>query len=152
MIYVVTMMMLSKIFRSTGPIALFALIACTQASLAEEAYLRDETADPGGASWADDIVLAPLFLVDTFGMPADHIGLRVTGSYTFVSPEGLVFFIHDFKQTSLWDETFQTPEEFWASDGLHELTIGSSLGPGDADVAKFKRWLSSEFQIWQSQR
>lgn len=121
---------------------------------AQASYERDETADAGGASWSADVELAPLFLVETYGAPAAGDGLRVSGWYTFRAPEGAVFTIHDYKQTSLWagDEGLPPPEAFWRSDRPVELTVGSRLDASDPALSRFKRWLLAAYESWRRRR
>lgn len=46
------------------------------------------------------------------------------------------FVVHDWKSTSLWEEGFPTPEDFWAGEEPEELSIGTR----DLVTADFERW------------
>lgn len=113
-------------------------------------FQRDESADGAGAYLAEDVDLIPLFLVSKFGRPSEGDGLRVSGIYTFTSEKGVVFTVHDYKNTTLWaaDEGLPTPEQFWASQSAEEFSVGSKGEPPEA----FITWLLSEQERWASER
>jgi hypothetical protein len=120
---------------------LFAGLSC-----ADDMYVRDQSLNAGGSYLVDEVEVPPRFLVERFGAPADGDGIRVSGEYTFRSPQGVVFTIHDYKATSLWatDEGLPTPEEFWRSTVPMELSIGAR---GD-DAGEFKTWILAEYRAW----
>lgn len=89
---------------------------------------------------------SPSCLVDLFGKPAEADGEKISGIYVFVSADGEVFTIYDWKKTSLYlgsDGDCPTPREFWEADEVQELEIG---GTGRTSPDVFINWL---IQRWE---
>jgi hypothetical protein len=90
-----------------------------------------------GITTTGEVEIAPVLMVRRFGLPSHSDGYKVSGEYVLVDEEGRPFVVHDWKSTSLWDNSFPTPEEFWANEQPQELCIGTR----DLDTAEFERWL-----------
>lgn len=113
-------------------------------------FARDDARSIEGTSWAADIDLAPAFLVERFGAPAEGDALRVSGRYTFAAADGDVFTVYDYRATTVWatDEDLPDPATFWRRRTPQALSIGSAGG----DAAAFAQWLHVEQQAWRDAR
>jgi hypothetical protein len=99
-----------------------------------------QDADTTGIGGMDEIEIAPARVVATFGPPFSRGDeYKISGEWVFLDDAGLVFTLSDWKATSLFDPSFPSPVDYWASQTPDELTI-SAVGD---DVATFKAWLLS---------
>jgi hypothetical protein len=98
--------------------------------------------DTSGVTEADEIEVAPALVVRRFGSPARGDGSKVSGEYVFLNLNGDLFVLHDWKSTSLWDQSFPHPDEFWAGDEPAELRISTR----DQDAEEFKTWFLQQLR------
>ena len=106
----------------------------------EEPYKRLATWDNFCGYRVGDLRASPSRLVEVFGRPTRGGSdvYKVSGEYYFQDKEKNVFYIYDWKQTSLYDKDYPTPKCFWSFDGKVELGIG---GNGNGSVINFQSWL-----------
>jgi len=135
------------------------LVACTPASIKESSgvasarsasFVRDDSADWNGTYRIGTVQLSPAFLVQRFGAPAQADGERVSGTYTFRSPQGAIFTVYDYKATTLWatDESLPSPEQFWSDKSPRQFSIGGRGEPSK----EFESWLLAAYRDWTSGR
>ena len=131
-------------------VALFRTLVST-VSISRQAYRRNDAIETLGTHLIAEVEFAPLFLVETFGKPANGDGEETTGEYTFVGakPEP-PFTVYDWKSTSRceYGEDLPSPEEFWAGDE----SVLFSIGGRDQDASAFKAWLLAKYQDWEKAR
>ncbi len=110
-------------------------------------YNYTKKADIDGTSQLATISLTPRYLKLAYGPPQKGDGLRVSGIYMFISDADEVFTLYDYKSTTLWDKdsNLPTPEEFWSSDTLIELSVG---GKNDSDYKSFIEFLNKHQAKW----
>jgi hypothetical protein len=84
-----------------------------------------ETVETCGTSKIDELFIEPAMLVKMFGPGEESDGYKVSGEYVFTGPEGTVYTVYDYKSTSLYDDDYPTPEEFWSSTEPTYFSIGS---------------------------
>lgn len=78
-------------------------------------FLLNNDADCSGTYKAATIRLSPKDLVRVFGDGKHRGYYKTTGEYRFVHVKtGAVFTLYDCKQTSAYDYSYTTPNEFWA--------------------------------------
>ena len=114
-------------------------------------FKLDFDADVGGTAKIGDIEVCPADLVRLFGQPDGPSGDgKVSGEYRFVTPEGLVVTLYDYKETTAYygtgDPDIPTPEELWALEAPFAFSVGGTLrchecGENDALFQAFKDWL-----------
>jgi hypothetical protein len=107
----------------------------------KDAFRLSPDADVEGTTWMGDVEVPPAAVVRRFGPPAPGDDYKVSGEYVFTDAAREVFVVHDFKSTSLWDEDFATPEEFWSEIEPQELNISSRVRDVDLFAAWFLRAL-----------
>lgn len=79
-----------------------------------------------GTSGANKYVdVAPADLVEVFGTPDESDGFKVSGEYTFRTSCGSTITLYDWKSTSLYDEDYENPVEFWHSKEERTFNIGA---------------------------
>lgn len=104
-------------------------------------FKLNHAADTIGTGYMGDIEVPPMALIRRFGPPdQEGDGYKESGRYVFVDEAGEPFIVHDWKATSLWEEGYPTPEEFWSGEEPDEFFI-SSRG---RNVSEFKQWLLSQ--------
>jgi len=106
------------------------------------------SADTSGITEMGEAEVPPARLVRRFGTPSRGDGYKVSGEYVFVDSDGEPFVVHDWKSTSLWDESFPTSEEFWAGEEPQELSVSTR----DLDTEGFERWLLDRLDTSRQQR
>jgi len=103
--------------------------------------LRDKDAPFVGSSGVSGVELSPAKLVEVFGKPDESDEYKVSGEYTFDTPNGGVITLYDWKATILYDPDYPTPEELWSSDDFDFSMGGDDLGK--QQVSEFKEWIKS---------
>jgi len=88
------------------------------------------------------IELSPLSLIEKFGAPCESDGFKVSGEFTFQLGDD-IFYVYDWKSTSLYDEDYPSPSELWNTKGLYEFHIG---GVDGKNLEKFKAALLKELR------
>lgn len=103
-------------------------------------FRLDNTVDTIGTGYMGEVEVPPALIVRRFG-PPDRGGdeYKESGRYVFIDEVGEPFVVHDWKATSLWEEGYPTPEQFWAREKPEEFFISSR----DRDVSEFSRWFLS---------
>lgn len=106
--------------------------------------LRPEDAPFISSSGASTYIdLPPAKLIEVFGKPSGEDDFKVSGSYTFNTPNGGIITIYDWKATNLYDENFEeTPESLWSSEKHFEFNIGGD-NLGKQQVGEFMAWIKS---------
>ena len=94
------------------------------------------TTDTTGIFTMGELEVPPALVVERFGPPAESDGYKVSGEFVFIDDRGEPFVVHDWKSTSLWEESLPTPEEFWARNEPEELSIGTR----GVETTEFERW------------
>ncbi len=119
--------------------------------LSEEQYVKwyrhSRNLNIAGTSWVADVELIPEHLALSFGPPGPGDDLRVSGMYAFISDADEVFTIYDYESTAVWDaeSDLPTPEDFWSSGELVELSVGGADG---SDYASFVSWITEKQARW----
>jgi len=107
----------------------------------KDAFRLSPGQNTDGVTWTGDVEVPPAAVVRHFGPPAPGDEYKISGEYVFTDAAGEVFVVHDFKSTSLWDDDFATPAEFWSETEPEELNISSRVQDVDLFVAWFLRAL-----------
>lgn len=85
-------------------------------------FKLDNNASVGGTSFHGVVIkVDPKKLIKALGSPIKG-DYKISGQWVF-KYEGAVFCIYDWKETSLYDDSLPTPEDFWCSDSV-TLHIG----------------------------
>ena len=93
-----------------------------------------------GTSYTTEIYIKPLQLIEMFGEPEGCDEYKSSGMYVFKDWEDNVITLYDWKATNLYNDSCPTPDEFWNSNQLRELHIGSA---GAEAGKRFKAILES---------
>ena len=89
------------------------------------------------------VMLTPAKLVEIFRKAGDSDEYKVSGSYTFDTPNGGIITLYDWKSTTLYDDSYDetpTPEELWSSQKHFEFNIGGD-DLGKQQVEEFIDWI-----------
>lgn len=78
----------------------------------------------GYTSLVGYIEASPAELVRLFGKPLKSDGYKTSGEYLFKIFDRYIT-VYDWKQTNLYDERYQSPKDFWASEERVILHVGS---------------------------
>lgn len=76
------------------------------------------------------IEASPAELVRLFGKPCKSDGYKVSGEYLFKIWDRYIT-LYDWKQTSLYDDRYPNPKDFWKNEERVILNVGSH-GTDDA--------------------
>lgn len=79
------------------------------------------------------IEASPAELVRLFGKPCESDGYKVSGEYLFKIWDTYVT-LYDWKMTSLYDEDYIKPEDFWKSEERYTFNVGSNKREGANDT------------------
>ena len=106
--------------------------------------LRSKGAPFVSTSGANTYVsLPPAKLVKIFGDPQSSDEYKVSGEYSFSTPNGGVITLYDWKATKLYDSGNEfSPEELWSSEAGFEFKIGGD-NLGQQQVREFVAWIQS---------
>lgn len=104
-------------------------------------FTLDNNANPSGSSQVGYINIAPAELIRVFGAPDPSDEYKTSGEYIFRGPQGIIFTLYDYKDTSLYSSGLQSPYQLWGSEEPYTFHIGSN---SDFSVEKFKDWLRSK--------
>lgn len=88
-------------------------------------FTRSREADINFTSRHGYVSATPVTLVDLFGKPDEADGYKVSMEYVFVSPEGDVATLYDWKATSLYGGTRTTPRMLRAQTRPFEFHVGA---------------------------
>lgn len=69
--------------------------------------------------------ISPAKLKAVFGQPRPGNGITVSGSY-ILEKESSIFWIYEYKLTSLYEKDSLSPEDFWNSFFPEPFSIGSN--------------------------
>jgi hypothetical protein len=105
-------------------------------------FKHDPSADTDGVVTMGEIEAEPTRIVGRFGRPTESDGYKVSGEYVFTNDEGQPFVVHDWKSTSLWESSLQSPDRFWASEEPQEFCIATR----DLGTAEFEKWFLSQLK------
>lgn len=100
----------------------------------------DNDADRSGTSLQGYFTASYADLSRLFGEAADSDGYKVSSEWTFVSEDGEVFALYDYKETSLYDRDNPSVEEFRALK-TYDWHIGASH---NSNIKAFKAWLKEQ--------
>ena len=107
-------------------------------------FTRSRDANVSGTHFHGTVRVPPAALVDRFGRPDEADGYKVSMEFVFVSPDGDVVTLYDWKATSLYGGTRTTPRMLRAQTRPFEFHVG---GHRDAPTAAFIAWLKTEFGL-----
>lgn len=79
------------------------------------------------------IEASPAELVRLFGKPCESDGYKVSGEYLFKVWDTYVT-LYDWKMTSLYDEDYIKPEDFWKSEERYIFNVGANKKEGASDT------------------
>ena len=79
------------------------------------------------------IEASPAELVRLFGKPCYSDGFKVSGEYLFKIWDTYVT-LYDWKMTSLYDEDYIKPEDFWKSEERYIFNVGSNKTEDTGDT------------------
>jgi hypothetical protein len=90
-------------------------------------FKLDNSADAYGTSFSGITVTASYGELEAlFGPAADSDFYKVSGEWKFVTPEGSVVALYDWKQTRLYAEDLPFVSEFRSSDEKHTFHVGAA--------------------------
>lgn len=75
---------------------------------------------------------SPAELVRLFGKPLKSDGYKTSGEFLFKIYDRYIT-LHDWKQTSLYDDRCPNPKDFWANEERVIFNVGSQRGTDDAE-------------------
>jgi len=101
-----------------------------------QAFTRS-TKFASGTSLKTHITVSYPKLIELFGQPDECDGYKVSGEFTFEASNGELVTLYDWKKTSLYDSTSQSPQR------LRERTnVELNIGGNNAITAQiFALWL-----------
>ena len=105
-------------------------------------FKLSSSTDTTGITGMGEVEIPPALVVRRFGAPSEGDGYKVSGEFVFVDHNGEPFVVHDWKSTSLWDESFRSPEHFWSSEEPEELIISTR----DVGTAEFENWFLQQLE------
>ena len=79
------------------------------------------------------IEASPAELVRLFGKPCESDGYKVSGEYLFKIWDTFVT-VYDWKMTSLYDEDYVDPKDFWKSEERVTFNVGANKREGAAET------------------
>lgn len=87
----------------------------------------DKAMEKDGAGYTarvGHIEASPAELVRLFGKPLGSDGYKTSGEFLFKIYDRYIT-LYDWKQTSLYDERYPSPKDFWANEERVILNVGS---------------------------
>lgn len=107
-------------------------------------FTLDPKRDSNGSHNIGYFEISPAQLVRVFGKPQPADEYKVSGEYKFIDEGFRLYKIYDYKKTSLFEEGYITPEEFWKLETPQSFSLG---GFEASDVNAFKEWLGTIARI-----
>jgi len=106
-------------------------------------FRRNKKANIHGTSLIGTFTVSPKRLVDVFGIPDKSDEYKVSGEYAFTrrGDPKIVFTLYDWKSTSLYDDSYETPVQFWGSNSPYGFHIG---GHSRKYLTEFTNWLKDQ--------
>lgn len=102
-------------------------------------YKKTDSANACGTYRIGEIIISPKELRELIGNPHQiGDGYKTSGEWIFISNEGEVFTIHDWKATCLYNDNYEDLWDFWESDEDYEFSIG---GLKSHNLEAFINWL-----------
>jgi hypothetical protein len=96
-----------------------------------------------GTCLQETVKLVPSDIVYLFGEPMESDGYKVSGEFVFTGVNGAIVTLYDWKSTSLYDNSCESPSEFWSSLHPRLLHVG---GNGRIEANEFIDWLKSKLK------
>jgi hypothetical protein len=106
-----------------------------------ERFERVDDADISGTSLMGEISATYGELAEVLGKASGGDDYKVSGEWTFVSTEGEVFNVYDWKETSLYDSDLPSVQKFRKSTEPVMFHVGARRG---SDVVGFIKWLKKK--------
>lgn len=108
-------------------------------------YRINKEALTSGTAEAGQFSVAPARLVEVFGDDAfsEADGYKIDRELVFENNEGRVFRVYAYKATSMYEEGYPAPAEFWTQTAPFVFGVGC-LACHSAKIGEFTSWLSGE--------
>lgn len=101
-------------------------------------FKLDGDAEIDGTSRKGEITTTYSKLAQLFGEAQESDGYKCSGQWVFVSGEGDVFTVYDWKETELYDSGLPSVKKFRESKEPSTFNVGGRYG---SDYVSFINWL-----------